>query len=175
MVIQFIKARHQEVTESIIRGATAGMKEADASLTTVLNDLFSPMAKKRVKELGLTEEEETRYVTRLAFEIDGSGRDASVALGKDFSKLDTLVNYLPDTTSQDALDTTLHCANTTLTSLDTRKRTNGLFLSIRFLLRCIPTATLLWVHIWRIPWFHSILFYKRGVTPRLNEIKKIGM
>ncbi|KZT27298.1 P-loop containing nucleoside triphosphate hydrolase protein [Neolentinus lepideus HHB14362 ss-1] len=79
--LQFVKGRNQEVTESTIRAAPAGMKEADASLTSVLNDLFSPMSKKRVKEAGLTEEEETRYVDRLSREIEGSGATDKVAMG----------------------------------------------------------------------------------------------
>ncbi|KAG5645600.1 hypothetical protein DXG03_005738 [Asterophora parasitica] len=79
--LQFIKSRNEEVTESIVRKATVGMKEADTSLSTVLNDLFNPLTKKRVKELALTEEEEGRYVARLSREIDGSGRESSIALG----------------------------------------------------------------------------------------------
>lgn len=58
------------------------MKEADVSLYAILNDLFSPLSKKRVQELDLTEEEETRYVSRLSREIESSGRDSSVAIGK---------------------------------------------------------------------------------------------
>jgi len=58
------------------------MKEADFSLSAILNDLFSPLSKKRVQELDLTEEEETRYVSRLSREIESSGRDSSVAIGK---------------------------------------------------------------------------------------------
>ncbi|KAG6855713.1 hypothetical protein H0H87_011701 [Tephrocybe sp. NHM501043] len=79
--LQFIKSRNQEVTESIVRSATVGMKEGDTSLNTVLNNIFNPLTKKRVKELALTEEEEGRYVARLSREIDGSGRESSIALG----------------------------------------------------------------------------------------------
>ncbi|KDQ61061.1 hypothetical protein JAAARDRAFT_67462 [Jaapia argillacea MUCL 33604] len=79
--LQFIKAKNQEVSEHTIRAATMGMKEADTSLTSVLNDLFSPMSKKRVKELGLGEEEEGRYVDRLSREIDGSGAMDKIASG----------------------------------------------------------------------------------------------
>ncbi|KAH0583568.1 hypothetical protein H2248_009191 [Termitomyces sp. 'cryptogamus'] len=79
--LQFIKSRNQEVTEGIVRSATVGMKEGDTSLNAVLNNIFSPLAKKRVKELGLTDEEEARYVARLSREIDGSGRENSIALG----------------------------------------------------------------------------------------------
>ncbi|KAF8077688.1 P-loop containing nucleoside triphosphate hydrolase protein [Lyophyllum atratum] len=79
--LQFIKSRNGEVTESVVRSATAGMKEADTSLTTVLNSLFNPLSKKRIKELALTEEEESKYVARLSRDIDASGRESSIALG----------------------------------------------------------------------------------------------
>ncbi|KAF9014074.1 P-loop containing nucleoside triphosphate hydrolase protein [Cyathus striatus] len=79
--LQFIKTRKEEVTEVIIRKATAGMKEAETSVLTILNNLFSPMTKKRVKELGMNEEEEGRYVARLSHEVDGSGRENSIATG----------------------------------------------------------------------------------------------
>ncbi|KAG6820837.1 hypothetical protein H0H93_010664 [Arthromyces matolae] len=79
--LQFIKARNQEVTESIVRGATVGMKEAETSLNTVLNNIFNPLTKKRVKELALTEEERGKYVARLSREIDGSGRESAIAVG----------------------------------------------------------------------------------------------
>lgn len=65
----------------MIRAATAGMKEADTSVTSVLNSLFAPMTRKRVNELGMGEEEESRYVTRLSREVEGSGKEESVALG----------------------------------------------------------------------------------------------
>lgn len=57
------------------------MKEAETSLNTVLNNLFNPLTRKRVKELALGEEEESKYVARLSREIDGSGRESSIALG----------------------------------------------------------------------------------------------
>ena len=57
------------------------MKETDTSLNSVLNNLFSPLSKKRVKELAMGEEEEGRYVARLAQEIDESGKESSIALG----------------------------------------------------------------------------------------------
>ncbi|KAJ7047115.1 P-loop containing nucleoside triphosphate hydrolase protein [Mycena alexandri] len=79
--LQFIKSRNQEVTEAVIRGATVGMKEADTSLISVLNSLFTPLTRKRVKELALTEAEELKYVGRLSREIDGCGRENSIAVG----------------------------------------------------------------------------------------------
>lgn len=65
----------------MIRKATVGMKEADSSLLSVLNDLFLPLSKRRVKELALSEEEEARYVSRLSREVDSYGKDNSVAIG----------------------------------------------------------------------------------------------
>lgn len=63
------------------------MKEGDTTLNAVLNNIFSPLTKKRVKELGLTEEEENRFVARLSREIDGSGRENSIALGRSYVSL----------------------------------------------------------------------------------------
>ncbi|KAJ6597213.1 P-loop containing nucleoside triphosphate hydrolase protein [Mycena vulgaris] len=79
--LQFIKSRSQEVTEAVIRGATVGMKEAETSLVSVLNSLFTPLTRKRVKELALTELEEKNYVGRLSREVDGCGRENSIAVG----------------------------------------------------------------------------------------------
>ncbi|TFK76193.1 P-loop containing nucleoside triphosphate hydrolase protein [Pluteus cervinus] len=79
--LQFIKSRNEDVTENVIRRATLGMKESETSITSILNDLFSPLSKKRVKELGLTEEEEGHYVSRLCHDIDACGRDISIAIG----------------------------------------------------------------------------------------------
>lgn len=58
------------------------MKEADTNYITVLNNLFTPLAKKRVKELGLTDEEEMKYVARLCHDIDGTGRESNIASGQ---------------------------------------------------------------------------------------------
>ncbi|ESK86737.1 chtf18 protein [Moniliophthora roreri MCA 2997] len=79
--LQFIKSKHEEVTEGVIRGATGGMKESETSLSSVLNSLFSPMSKKRVKELGISDDAEARYVARLSHEIDACGRESSIAVG----------------------------------------------------------------------------------------------
>lgn len=78
---QFIKSRNEEVTESVIRKSTSGMKEADSSVISVLNSIFNPLSKKRVKELALTDDEESRYVARLSHEIEGSGRESGIATG----------------------------------------------------------------------------------------------
>lgn len=79
--LQFIKSQNEEVTETIIRSATTGMNHADTSLSSVLNNLFNPLTRKRVKELAMSEEEEGKYVARLGREVDGSGRENSIASG----------------------------------------------------------------------------------------------
>ncbi|KAG7092737.1 hypothetical protein E1B28_009065 [Marasmius oreades] len=79
--LQFLKSKHDEVTESVIREATRGMKESEASISTVMNSLFAPLPKKRAKELGLSDEAESRYVDRLSHEIDACGRENSIAVG----------------------------------------------------------------------------------------------
>ena len=55
------------------------MKEHDTSFTTTLGNLFAPLPKKRVKELGLTEKEESCYVGRLSAEVEASGSVDRVA------------------------------------------------------------------------------------------------
>ncbi|KIJ10510.1 hypothetical protein PAXINDRAFT_177467 [Paxillus involutus ATCC 200175] len=79
--LQFIKSRNENVTEPLIRHATAGMKEADTTATTVLNEIFSPLSRKRVKELAMGEEEEARYVNRLSRAIEGLNNFSSIANG----------------------------------------------------------------------------------------------
>lgn len=65
-----------------MRAATAGMKEADSSTIGVLNDLFAPMTRKRVKELGMGEEEESKYVQRLSREVDTINNPSTIATGQ---------------------------------------------------------------------------------------------
>ncbi|KAK0463823.1 P-loop containing nucleoside triphosphate hydrolase protein, partial [Desarmillaria tabescens] len=79
--LQFIKTRREAVTEDVIRKATVGMKEAEMSIISVLTDLFSPLSKRRVKELGMGDEEESRYVGRLSRVVDSCGRDSNIAIG----------------------------------------------------------------------------------------------
>ena len=67
---------------AMVRSATVGMKQAETSVQSVLNNLFAPMSKRRVKELGLTEAEEAKYVARLSHEVDASGRESGVAVGE---------------------------------------------------------------------------------------------
>ncbi|KAF5315882.1 hypothetical protein D9611_004969 [Ephemerocybe angulata] len=90
--LQFIKSKREEVTEMMVRKATVGMKEAEHSVQVVLNNLFSPLSKKRVKELGLTEQDEAKYVSRLYHDIDGSGRESAIATGC-FGHYATLRNF----------------------------------------------------------------------------------
>ncbi|EIW60316.1 P-loop containing nucleoside triphosphate hydrolase protein [Trametes versicolor FP-101664 SS1] len=78
--LQMLKSRNTEVTETMVRSATEGMKEAEASQMVVLNDLFSPLSRKRAKELGIREDE-PRFVSRLSREIDGCGSIDKVAIG----------------------------------------------------------------------------------------------
>jgi chromosome transmission fidelity protein 18 len=61
------------VTEQLVRSATAGMKEADANYLNVLTDLFCPMSKKRVKERGMGEADESKYVERLSHALEATG------------------------------------------------------------------------------------------------------
>ncbi|KAF9246412.1 P-loop containing nucleoside triphosphate hydrolase protein [Melanogaster broomeanus] len=79
--LQFLKSRSEDVTEPLIRRATAGMKEADTTATTVLNEMFSLLSRKRVKDLAMGEEEEARYVNRLSRAIEGLNNSSSIANG----------------------------------------------------------------------------------------------
>ncbi|KAH9928519.1 P-loop containing nucleoside triphosphate hydrolase protein [Epithele typhae] len=72
--LQMLKARNDEVTESVVRDATRGMKQTERSQVDILNDLFTPLSRKRAKELGISEEE-TRYVERLSREVEGVETD----------------------------------------------------------------------------------------------------
>jgi len=67
------------VTEPLIRRATVGMKEGDTTVSSVTNQIFAPLSRKRVKELGMGEEEELRYVNRLNHAIEGLNNPASIA------------------------------------------------------------------------------------------------
>lgn len=65
-----------------MRAATADMKEADSSTISVLNNMFAPMTRKRVKELGMGEEEESKYVGRLSREIESLNNPSTLAAGQ---------------------------------------------------------------------------------------------
>ena len=58
------------------------MKEADTNYYNVLNDLFTPISKRRVKDLGWGELEETKYVDRLSRDLEGAGTLDRIALGR---------------------------------------------------------------------------------------------
>ncbi|KAF9509023.1 hypothetical protein BS47DRAFT_184538 [Hydnum rufescens UP504] len=79
--LQFIKMKSQSVTESIVRTATIGVKEADTSIHSVWTDLLHPISKKRAKNLAMTEEDERKYVSRIARSVEGSGNFDKVVLG----------------------------------------------------------------------------------------------
>ena len=57
------------------------MKETDASLLSILNDLFAPLPKRRARELGLTEVQEAKYTARLSRELESSGSLDKVVIG----------------------------------------------------------------------------------------------
>lgn len=69
------------MTEPIIRNVTSGMKEADSNFNVVLNNLFAPMSKQRLKELGISEDQDMKYVDRISRDVDASGALDRVALG----------------------------------------------------------------------------------------------
>ncbi|TFK30182.1 P-loop containing nucleoside triphosphate hydrolase protein [Coprinopsis marcescibilis] len=77
--LQFIKSKSENVTETVIRKATVGMKESDSSVQSVINSLFTALSKKRVKDLGLLDSEERTYIPRLHHEIDACGRETRIA------------------------------------------------------------------------------------------------
>ena len=79
--LQLLKARNKDVTEPVVRSATQGMKEAEVSQMTILNDLFAPLSRKRAKELGVSEED-PRYVSRLSREVEGCDSIDKVAIGE---------------------------------------------------------------------------------------------
>lgn len=109
----------------MVRAATTGMKEADMSFVTVLNNLFLPMTRKRAKELGLTEAEEGRYVNRLSREVEATGALDKVALGTIHLFAYMFFWILTFRSPQDASNTTPTSDDMTPTSHDTRKLKNG--------------------------------------------------
>ncbi|KZV69756.1 P-loop containing nucleoside triphosphate hydrolase protein [Peniophora sp. CONT] len=81
--LQMLKAKagSRAVSEAQVRSAAAGLKEAEAGYVAVLNDLFAPLSKKRVMDLGMGEREQEKYVERLARALEGCGAMDRVALG----------------------------------------------------------------------------------------------
>lgn len=79
--LQFIKSRNEDVTEPLIRRATAGMKEGDSTTTTVLKEIFTPISRRRIKDLATEDDDGVRYVSRLSRAIEVLNNPASVANG----------------------------------------------------------------------------------------------
>ncbi|KAH7889597.1 P-loop containing nucleoside triphosphate hydrolase protein [Phlebopus sp. FC_14] len=79
--LQFIKSRSEDVTEPLIHRATVGMKEADTTIMAVLNEIFAPLSRKRVRDLVAGGEEEGRYVNRLTRAIEGLNNSTGIANG----------------------------------------------------------------------------------------------
>lgn len=78
---QFVKSRNEGVTEELIRRATIGMKEADVTATAVLNEIFAPLSRKRIRELAIGEMEEAQYVNRLSRAIEALNNLPNIANG----------------------------------------------------------------------------------------------
>ena len=78
---QFIKSRNEGVSEDLIRRATVGMKEADTTATAVLNEVFAPLSRKRIRELAMGDMEEARYVNRLSRAIEALNNFPNIANG----------------------------------------------------------------------------------------------
>jgi chromosome transmission fidelity protein 18 len=100
------------------------MKEADTTVHSVLNDLFTPLTKKRTMEFGLTEEEESRYVHRLSRDIEGAGRDSAIATGM-YCQIASEETFSIDIYVQAVLAITPRFVDMTLIFRDTNKASNG--------------------------------------------------
>ncbi|KAF8447842.1 P-loop containing nucleoside triphosphate hydrolase protein [Boletus edulis BED1] len=79
--LQFIKSRNEDVTEELIRRATVGMKETDVTATAVLNEIFAPLSRKRIRELAISDMEEARYVNRLSRAVEALNNHPNIANG----------------------------------------------------------------------------------------------
>lgn len=78
---QFIKSRNEGISEELIRRATVGMKEGDVTATAVLNEIFAPLSRKRMRELAMGDMEEARYVNRLSRAIEALNNHPNIANG----------------------------------------------------------------------------------------------
>ncbi|KAG9052747.1 hypothetical protein FS842_009297 [Serendipita sp. 407] len=78
--LQLLRTKHSEITELVVRRATVGMKESEGSLMSVVTDIFTPLSKSRVKDMGLTSEEEAKYVKRLSRAAESTGSVDRIAL-----------------------------------------------------------------------------------------------
>ncbi|KAI6166905.1 hypothetical protein EDD17DRAFT_1773912 [Pisolithus thermaeus] len=72
---------NEDVTEPLIRRATAGMKEGDSTTTTVLREIFAAISRRRVKDLAIEDDDGLRYVNRLSRAIEVLNNPASIANG----------------------------------------------------------------------------------------------
>ena len=121
------------MTEVVVRKATHGMKEADTSQISVLNDLLCPLRKKRAKELGMTEEE-LRYAAWLARAIENTRAPDKVALGEvPWCRLQTTSRL---NTLQVASSIIQTPTNTTVLLRSTRKPLNGWGVTTYFTVGC---------------------------------------
>ena len=100
------------------------MKEADMTVHSVLNNLFTPLTKKRTLELGLTEEEESRYVHRLSRDIEGAGRDSAIATGM-YRQMASERSIFTEIYVQAASAITPRFVDMTLIFQNTNKASNG--------------------------------------------------
>lgn len=114
-IFQLIKSRSETVTDTIVRRVTAGMKAGDVSQTSVLNDLFLPISRRRAKELGIGEEEESRYVGRLSQEISRNDALDKIAIGAYLHESPRLNINLLYAYIQAALNIIPTCASTMVT------------------------------------------------------------
>lgn len=57
------------------------MKEADVTTTTVLNEIFIPLSRKRIRDLAMGEMEEARYVNRLSRAVETLNNFPNIANG----------------------------------------------------------------------------------------------
>lgn len=77
--MQFVKSKTENITEHLIRQATAGMKEGDSSVNAVMNDLFAPLSRRRAREMD--DADAMRYVSRLSRAIEALNNPAIIANG----------------------------------------------------------------------------------------------
>lgn len=127
------------------------MKEADANVFGVLTDLFCPMSKKRVKERGLGEADENKYVERLSHALEATGKLDRIAEG--------CFEHYANLHQHDATFARYMKANEWLVAYDTLS--SGMYVDKEFgVQQCLSYAL--------VPFFP--LFQERG-GPRLERTK----
>lgn len=130
------------------------------------------MTRKRVKELGLGEKEEAKYVARLSREIDSSNNPGNVATGG--FTLCSIRTFTDVSFVQVVLRIIQIYDDMMQHSLATKRRMSGLSHSIPFRVLCIQTAILACTPIWLICWYHFIIYSRKGVGHVLREILLTG-